>query len=89
MSHSLEEVKDTLQSLTNICNIGLLHPFDKERVVEEIWGLAQKGLLDECDIPKLARDELGWRPPAVDFLKWTVEVVEVLHPMVARGEIKL
>ncbi|MFH1374719.1 MAG: hypothetical protein ABII79_13090 [bacterium] len=89
MTHSLDEVKDALRSLTGNCNIGLLHPLDKERVVEVIWGLAQKGLLDECNIPKTARDEFGWKPHAVDFLKSTVDVVDVLHPMVASGTIKL
>lgn len=89
VSHSLEEVKDTLRSLKDGCNLSLLHPLDKQRVIKVIWGFAQEGLLNEYNIPELARDEVGWKPPAADFLNSTVEVVDVLHPMVTRGEIKL
>ena len=89
MSHSLEKVEETLGILSNNVNRGGLSEDDKERVVEVIWGLAQDGSLKEYDVPKLVSgDKFHWGPYAVGFLKGAVEVVEVLHPMVARGKIK-
>ena len=89
MNHDVTRVEETVKMLTGNCNIGILHPFDKERIVKIIWGLAQRDLLHLCEIPAMARDQFNWSPGAVNFLKSTIDVIDVFHPMVKRREIKL
>jgi len=89
MNNAHDEIEKTLRDLTGACNIGILHPLDQERVVKKIWELAAKGMLNECDIPRMARDDFNWGDHPTNFLKEAIRIIDVLYPMASRGDITL
>lgn len=82
-----EAVAGDLKILASRCILGP-HPLDKEQIIKLVWRYKRDGMLDKCDILEIARANPNWKGPFLDFLTSAERVIDVLYPLVKRGDIK-